>query len=195
MGWGASTFCTPILTPTTPAPSSKHQIYIRHIAPLVVYTPKTTCHIRHQTSDFIHTLDAQSMPTDTSVPAMALSPGALSPPPHATQRASRVGDRNMNTHAQSMPVDMSVAALAPLPHVCSDQQDITSVGVNESSSDFVEAVAGLLQKCKVRVARHLQVRVKAHQMQLRARHAKGWDERHAEHGMSQTSVAQSVEQD
>ena len=32
-------------------------------------------------------------------------------------------------------------------------------------------------------------------MQLRARHAKQWDVRHAEHGMSQTSVAQSVEQD
>ena len=32
-------------------------------------------------------------------------------------------------------------------------------------------------------------------MQLRARHAKEWDERYAEHGMSQTSLAQSVEQD
>ena len=51
------------------------------------------------------------------------------------------------------------------------------------------------QKRKVRVTRHLQVRVEAHQMQLRARHTKEWDERHAEHGMSQTSVAQSVEQD
>ena len=52
-GVGASTFCTPILTPNPP-PSSKHQIYIRHITHLVVYTAKTTCHIRHQTSDFIH---------------------------------------------------------------------------------------------------------------------------------------------
>ena len=32
-------------------------------------------------------------------------------------------------------------------------------------------------------------------MQLRTQHAKEWDERHADHGMSQTSVAQSVEQD
>ena len=32
-------------------------------------------------------------------------------------------------------------------------------------------------------------------MHFRARHAKEWDERHAEHGVSQTSVAQSVEQD
>ena len=32
-------------------------------------------------------------------------------------------------------------------------------------------------------------------MQRRARHAKEWDERHAEHGMSQMSVAHSLEQD
>ena len=32
-------------------------------------------------------------------------------------------------------------------------------------------------------------------MQLRAQHAKEWDERHAEHGVSQMSVARSVEQD
>ena len=37
-----------------PHPSSKHQMYIRHITHLVVYTAKTTCHIRHQTSDFSH---------------------------------------------------------------------------------------------------------------------------------------------
>ena len=65
----------------------------------------------------------------------------------------------------------------------------------QTSSKFVEAVAQLLQKRKVRVARHLRVRVEAHQMQLRAQHAKEWDARHAEHGMSQSSVAQSVEQD
>ena len=53
----------------------------------------------------------------------------------------------------------------------------------------------MLQKLKLREARHLQVRVEAHQLQLRARHAKELDERHAEHGITQTSVAQSVEQD
>ena len=78
-----------------------------------------------------------------------------------------------------MPDEMCVAASAPL----------------QTSSQFVESVAQLLQNRKVQVARHLRVRVEAHQMQLRARHAKEWDERHAEHGMSQTSVAQSVEQD
>ena len=114
---------------------------------------------------------------DASVPAMALAQGEPPPSPTATQSASRVGD--MSTHAQSMPNEMCVAASAPL----------------QTSSEFVEAVAQLPQKRKVRVARHLRVCVEAHQMQLRARHAKEWDARHAEHGMSQSSVAQSVEQD
>ena len=124
-------------------------------------------------------MHAQSVPMDSSVPAMAPAPGAPPPSPTATQSASRVGDRNISMHAQSMPDEMCVAASAPL----------------QTSSEFAEAVAQLLQKRKVRVARHLRVRVEAHQMQLRARHAKEWDERHAEHGMSQTSVAQSVEHD
>ena len=94
-----------------------------------------------------------------------------------------------------MPDDMCVAAVAPLQHVCGDQQDMMSVGANHPSSEIIEAVAQLLQKRKVRVARHLQVRVEAHPMQLSARYAKEWDERHAEPGMSKTSVAQSVEQD
>ena len=68
-----------------------------------------------------------------------------------------------------------------------------SFGANQPSSGFVEAVAQLLRR--VRVATHSQVRAKAHQMQLRARHTKEWDERNAEHGMSQKSVARSVEQD
>ena len=67
---------------------------------------------------------------------------------------------------------MCVAAVAPLQHVCSAQQDMMSIGANQPSSYFVEAEAHLLQKRKVRVARHLEVRVGAHQMQLRARHAK-----------------------
>ena len=124
-------------------------------------------------------MHAQNMPIDSSVPAMALARGAPPPSPTATQSASRVGDRNMSMYAQSMPDEMCVAALAPL----------------QTSSEFVEAVAQLLQKRKVLAARHLRVRVEARHMQLRARHAKEWDERHAKHGMSQMSVAQSVEQD
>ena len=85
----------------------------------------------------------------------------------------------MSMHAQSMPDEMCVAASAPV----------------QTPPEFVEAVAQLLQKRKVRVARHLRVRVEAHQTKLRGRHAKEWDVRHAEHGMSQSSMAQSVEQD
>ena len=136
------------------------------------------------------------MAIDTYLRAMAVPPGALPPPPpHATQGPSGVGDMNMNMHARSMPSDMCVTVLAPPPHVFSAQQDITSAGANQPSSEFVEAVAQLLQKHKVGVARHLQVRVEAHQLQLRARHAKEWDDPHAQHGRSQTSVARSVEQD
>ena len=65
---------------------------------------------------------------------------------------------------------MCVAAEAPLRHVCCCEHDITSVGANQPSSEFFETVAHSLQKCKVPVARHLEVRVEAHQMQLRARH-------------------------
>ena len=36
----------------------------------------------------------------------------------------------MSMHAESMPGDMCVAAVAPLQHVCSDEQDIMSVGAN-----------------------------------------------------------------
>ena len=71
-------------------------------------------------------------------------------------------------------------------HAKSMRDEIAAVAPLQASSQFVEAVAQSLQKRKVRVARHLQVRVEAHQMQLRARHAKEWDERHEEHGMSQT---------
>ena len=91
-------------------------------------------------------MHAQGVPLDASVPAMALARGAPAPSPCATQSASRVGDRNMSMHAQSMPDEMCVAASAPL----------------QTSSEFVEAVAQLLQKRKVRVARHLRVRVEAH---------------------------------
>ena len=67
--------------------------------------------------------------------------------------------------------------------------------MKQPSSEWVEVVAQLLYKRKVQVARHLQVRVEEHQMQLRAQQAKKWDEQHAEHGMSQTLVTRSVEQD
>ena len=48
-GVGGINFLHTHLDTNPPPPSSKHQIYIRHITHLVVYTAKTTCHIRHQT--------------------------------------------------------------------------------------------------------------------------------------------------
>ena len=48
-GGGHQLFAHPFGHQPPPPLSSKHQIYIRHITHLVVYTAKTTCHIRHQT--------------------------------------------------------------------------------------------------------------------------------------------------
>ena len=48
-GVGGINFLHTHLDTNPPPPSSKHQIYIRHITHLVVYIAKTTCHIRHQT--------------------------------------------------------------------------------------------------------------------------------------------------
>ena len=48
-GVGGINFLDTHLDTNPPPPSSKHQIYIRHITHLVVYAVKTTCHIRHQT--------------------------------------------------------------------------------------------------------------------------------------------------
>ena len=53
-GVGGINFLHTHFDTNSPAPSSKHQIYIKHITPLVVYNAKTTSHIRHQTSDFIN---------------------------------------------------------------------------------------------------------------------------------------------
>ena len=48
---------------TNPPPSSSnHHIYIRHITHPVVCTPKTTCHIKHETSEIIHNRDACLLP-------------------------------------------------------------------------------------------------------------------------------------
>ena len=57
------------------------------------------------------------------------------------------------------------------------------------------AVAKLLQRQRVRVKQHLQVGVQAHQLHLRARHEREWDERHAGQGMLHRSVAEAIEED
>ena len=48
-GVGGIKFLHTHLDTNPPPSSSKHHIYIGHITHLVVYTAKTTCHIRHQT--------------------------------------------------------------------------------------------------------------------------------------------------
>ena len=207
----------------TPPPNPRKAtflLYKRKQMDLVVPDMSQSASHRTGPSALGQTRDAQSIPIDTSLPAMALAPGAPPPPPPSTQGASRVGYRNRPMHAQSVPMDSSVPAMAlargappPSPtatHSASrvgdrtmsmhaqsnrDEMCVAALAPLQTSSEFVEAVAQLLQKRKVRVARHLQVRVEAHQMQLRARHAKDRDERHAQHGISQTSVAQSVEED
>ena len=90
--------------------------------------------------------------------------------------------------------DTCVPAMALPPGDRTDPHDSMSFAVGEPSSDFVEAVAKLLQKRKVRVARHLHVCVEADQMHLMARCAMDWDESYAADGMSQASVVQLVEQ-
>ena len=76
-----------------------------------------------------------------------------------------------------------------------DPEYTTHVGDAQPSTEFIEDVAKLLQKQRVQVKQHLQVRVQAHQVHLRARHEKEWDERDAGQGMSHRSVAESIEED
>ena len=91
-----------------------------------------------------------------------------------------------------MPSNTQLAAMA-LP--TGDPGYTTHVGDVQPSTEFIDAVAKLVQKQRVRVKQHLQVRVQAHEVHLRARHEKEWDERHASQGMSHRSVAESIEQD
>ena len=76
-----------------------------------------------------------------------------------------------------------------------DPEYTTHVREAQPSPEFVEAMARLLQRQRVRVKRHLQVRVQAHEVHLGARHEKEWDERHAGHGISHRSVAEAIAQD
>ena len=98
----------------------------------------------------------------------------------------------VNKHAPSVPSNTQLPAMA-LP--TDDPGYTTHVGDVQPTTEFIEAVAKLVQKQRERVKQHLQVRVQAHQVHLRARHEKEWDERHAGQGMSHRSVAESIEQD
>ena len=135
------------------------------------------------------------MPSNTPLPAMALATGDPESTNHigeAQPSPSQFAAPPVNRHAPSVPSNTYLAAVA-LP--TGDPGYTTPVGDVQPTTEFIEAVAKLVQKQRVRVKQHLQVRVQAHQVHLRARHEKEWDERHAGHRMSHRSVAQSIEQD
>ena len=102
----------------TPPPNPRKAtflLYKRKQTDLVVPDMSQSASQRTGPSALGQTRDAQSIPIDTSVPAMALAPGAPPPPPPpppSTQGASRVGYRNRPMHAQSVPMDSSVPAMA-----------------------------------------------------------------------------------
>ena len=137
----------------------------------------------------------RSMPSNTPLPAMALAAGD-------PQSTNNIGDAQpspsqfaaptVNRHAPSVPSNTQLPAIA-LP--TGDPGYTAQVGDVQPTTEFVEAVAKLVKKQRVRVKQHLQVRVQAHQVHLRARHEKEWDERHAGQGMSHRSVAESIERD
>ena len=82
LGGGGINFLHPHFD-TNPPPSSKHHTYIKHITHLVVYTTNTTCHVRHQASDFIHNPAFHSKVAATK----ASSP----PPPLPKRKQSSLG--------------------------------------------------------------------------------------------------------
>ena len=104
-----------------------------------------------------------SMPSNTALPAMALATGdpentscvgeAQPSPLHSTAPA-------VSKHSPSLPSNTQLVAMV-LP--MGDPECTTHVGDTEPSTEFVEAVAKLLQKQRVRVKQHLRVRVQAHQ--------------------------------
>ena len=137
----------------------------------------------------------QSMPRSTPLPAMALATGESESTNHireAQPSPSQSTAPTVDGHAPSLRSNTQLAAM-PLP--TGEPEYTTNVGDAQPPTEFIEAVAKLVQKQRVRVKQHLQVRVQAHQVHLRARHEKEWDERHAGQGMSHRSVAGSIEED
>ena len=135
------------------------------------------------------------MPSNTPLPAMALATGDPESTDHigeAQPSPSQSAAPTVNRHAPSVPSNTQLAAMA-LP--TGDPGYTTHVGDVQPTTEFIEAVAKPVQKQRVRVKQHLQVRVQVHQVHLRARREKEWDERHAGQGMSHRSVAESIEQD
>ena len=135
------------------------------------------------------------MPSNTLLPAMALATGDPQYTTHigeAQPSPSPSTAPTVDRHAPSLPGETQLAAMAL---TTGDPEYTTHVGDAQPSTKFIEALAKLVQKQRVRVKQHFQVRVQARQVHLQARHEKEWDERHAGQGMSHRSVAESIEQD
>ena len=130
------------------------------------------------------------------LPNAGLQSGASQP-----ETLSQSTTTTIHRHARSMPSTTQLAAMAQPtgdPQHVSIPIDTTPAALAmeaQPSPEFVQAVAVLLQKQRVRVRHHLQVRVRAHQVHLRAQREMNWDERHAPQGMSHASVAQAIQQD
>ena len=135
----------------------------------------------------------QSMPSSAPLPAMAVAtrdPESTNHVGEARPSTSQSTAPTVHRHAPSLPSNTQLAAMA-LP--TGDLAYTTHVGDEQPSTEFIDAVAKLVQKQRVRVKQHLQVRVQAHQLHLRATHEKEWDERHVAQGMSHRSVAESID--
>ena len=110
----------------------------------------------------------RSMPSNTPLPAMALATGDPESTNHigdAQPSPSQFAAPTVNRHAPSVPSNTQLPAMA-LP--MGDPGYTTHVGDVQPTTEFIEAVANLVQKQRVRVKQHLQVRVQAHQAHLRA---------------------------
>ena len=110
--------------------------------------------------------------------------GKHNPPPRSLQHQLSTG---MPRACQVTP------SWQPIALPTGDPAYTTHVGDAQPSTEFIEVLAKLVQKQRVRVKQHLQVCVQAHQVHLRARHEKEWDERHEGQSMSHRSVAESIE--
>ena len=138
---------------------------------------------------------ASSMPSSTQVPQVALPTGDPKYATHvgeAQPSPSQSTATTVNRHAPSLPSNTQLPAMVL---TTGHPEHTTHVGEAQPFPEFVEAMARLLQRQRVRVKRHLRVRVPAHQVHLRARHEGEWDERHARQGISHRSVAVAIEQD
>ena len=104
----------------------------------------------------------QSMPSSTPLPAMAL---ATADPEYTIHIGEAQPSRSqsiaptVDRHAPSLLGNTQLAAMA-LP--TADPECTTHVWDAQLSTEFIEAVAKLVQKQTVRVKQHLQVRVQAH---------------------------------